>query len=409
MVMECIVFLETHKSGSSRDAIEAAVQMGFFTILFTQQMKKLHQREEYPDVHQMIFVKDLRDKGVIYEHLRIINKQEKQIKALVSFVDPFVHLAAEIAAELGSASLSVDALYKMEDKTRFRETLKGHPAAPEHAVLPLKEDGDTLFHTHVNQLPVILKSPVSNGSKDVLLIDDKDAFLTACTSFKKQAGLSSLLLEEYVEGPQYLIEIIVEHGNVHLAAVIEQVISKEARFIITGYLMPAPLPDSSLEELQTVMESIVEQLGLSHGTCHAEMRRTVHGWKLIEINPRISGSAVNQLIYESTGISLVKETLKLNLGYPIDCTPKNQLSAYAHFITMQRKGKLIKVTGKQKAKTVEHIKKVYVKPRRGSILSAPVSMGHRYAYVIAAAPDPDEAVSAATSAAREIKFHLEPV
>lgn len=212
-----------------------------------------------------------------------------------------------------------------------------------------------------------------------------------------------------MEGTQYLIEIIVEHGNVHLAAVIEQVISKEARFIITGYLMPAPLPDSSLEELQTVMESIVEQLGLSHGTCHAEMRRTVHGWKLIEINPRISGSAVNQLIYESTGISLVKETLKLNLGYPIDCTPKNQLSAYAHFITMQRKGKLIKVTGKQKAKTVEHIKKVYVKPRRGSILSAPVSMGHRYAYVIAAAPDPDEAVSAATSAAREIKFHLEPV
>ncbi|WP_281659053.1 ATP-grasp domain-containing protein [Halobacillus sp. Cin3] len=407
--MDCIVFLETHKSGSSRDAIEAAVQMGYFTILLTQQMKKMNQREEYPDVHQMIFAKDLQDKDVIYEQLAIINKQEKQIKAFISFVDPFVRLAAEMAAELGLISLSVPALYHMEDKTRFREILNGHPAAPKHAVLSLEKDADTLFHTYAEQLPFILKSPVSNGSKDVLLIKDKEAFLDACTYFKRQSGLSSLLLEEYVEGPQYLIEIIVEHGTVQLAAVIEQIISKEARFIITGYLMPAPLSDSSTEELQTTIENIVHHLGLTHGTCHAEMRKTDSGWKLIEINPRISGSAVNQLIYESTGISLVKETLKLNLGDRIDCIPKKQLSAYAHFITIQGRGKLIKVTGKQKAKTVASIKKVYVKPRRGAILSAPVSMGHRYAYVIASSPDKDEAVNAAKSAAEKIKFHLEPI
>ncbi|UZM97127.1 hypothetical protein OL548_17875 [Lysinibacillus sp. MHQ-1] len=49
---------------------------------------------------------------------------------------------------------------------------------------------------------------------------------------------------------------------------------------------------------------------------------------------------------------------------------------------------------------------VYVKPRKGTFLTPPLSMGHRYAYVIAQGSTLSEARNHATNAAKEIKFIL---
>jgi hypothetical protein len=54
--MRTIVFIETNKSGSSREAIKAAERLGYFTVLFTNRQKYIQQRTEFPEVHQMILV-----------------------------------------------------------------------------------------------------------------------------------------------------------------------------------------------------------------------------------------------------------------------------------------------------------------------------------------------------------------
>lgn len=56
---------------------------------------------------------------------------------------------------------------------------------------------------------------------------------------------------------------------------------------------------------------------------------------------------------------------------------------------------LIKVTGKNIAQSSPGVKHVYVKPKKGSILIPPISMGYRYAYVIAVDKTADEARNAA--------------
>ncbi|EEM56539.1 Biotin carboxylase [Bacillus thuringiensis serovar monterrey BGSC 4AJ1] len=43
-----------------------------------------------------------------------------------------------------------------------------------------------------------------------------------------------ILLEEYVDVPQYLVEILVHNGKAHIIAVIEQEITFFERFIVTG-------------------------------------------------------------------------------------------------------------------------------------------------------------------------------
>lgn len=407
--MQTIIFLGSNKSGSSRDAIRAASDMGYFTVLLTDRRKWIKQREEFPDVHQMVLMDRLLDKEKIFRQLSKINNQGKQIKAFVSFIDPFVSLAAEISKELGLQEVSVAALFKMEDKTRFRDELQNNPVTPHFSICLLDKDENELFKEHVKKLPAILKSPVSNGSKDVIKVNSKEEFTEAVQHFRNQLGQDPLLIEEFISGPQYLIEVLVHNSNTTIVAIIEQEISSMNRFIITGYHMPARLSKHARETLNKSIGQVMKDIGLSHGTCHLEMRWTEGEWKLIEINPRISGSAINQMILESTGISLVKETLKLHLGEKPDLIPSKVEYVSAEFITVETQGRLVKVTGKNKAKKIDGVKMVYVKPRKGSVLTPPLSMGDRYAYVLASSSDPLKAKEIAKRAAGEIKFYIEPL
>ena len=76
--METIVFLGSNKIwNQGRDAIMAAKELGFFTILLTDRKKWIKQRTEFPDVHQMILVHDLQNKEMIYKQISLIKNQGK--------------------------------------------------------------------------------------------------------------------------------------------------------------------------------------------------------------------------------------------------------------------------------------------------------------------------------------------
>ncbi|EEM11671.1 hypothetical protein bmyco0003_15980 [Bacillus pseudomycoides] len=74
--MNTIVFIETNKSGSSREAIKAAEKLNFFTVLLTDQKRFLEERSEFPDVHQMIFT-DINDYDNLITVIHNLKKQGK--------------------------------------------------------------------------------------------------------------------------------------------------------------------------------------------------------------------------------------------------------------------------------------------------------------------------------------------
>jgi len=77
--MDTIVFIETNKSGSSREAIKAANNLNFFTVLLTCRKKFLKDRSEFPDVHEMIFT-DINDYDNLVTDNRKIKKNKKKYK-----------------------------------------------------------------------------------------------------------------------------------------------------------------------------------------------------------------------------------------------------------------------------------------------------------------------------------------
>jgi biotin carboxylase len=407
--MQTIVFIGSNKSGTSRDALCISTSMGYYTVLLTNRKEFIKQKDEFPEVQRMIYVEDLMDKEIIVSIIRDIENDQKQICAVISFIDPFVSFAARLTKELGLFQMSTDALAIMEDKTYFREHLKMLAVSPRFVVFDGEESIQNCTREYQDNLPLILKPPVSNGSKDVLLVETIAEFKDGLDYLMKKFPAFSVLIEEYLIGTQYLIEVMARNGEISIAAIIEQEVLNGERFIITGYSFPAALEDEILEDLQIAVLSIIQALGLENGTCHLEMRLVDRDWKLIEINPRMSGGAMNRIIQEGTGINLVKETIKLFLGEEPSLEAVKRMHVYAHFLTINARGRLIKVTGKNRAANIDGVKEVFVKPRKGAILTRPYSLGDRYAYVIASADTPEQAKEIALTASKEIKFYLEPL
>jgi biotin carboxylase len=145
---------------------------------------------------------------------------------------------------------------------------------------------------------------------------------------------------------------------------------------------------------------------MENGSCHLELRYHNKQWKLIEINPRIAGGAMNKMVKAAYGINLVEQILKVSLKEKPDLDKKFENYAFSQYIILSSKGILRKVTGKKRALRHQGVVEVYIKPRIGTYLHPPWSMGHRYAYVMAAGPTEESATQIAKTAAKEIQFHL---
>lgn len=113
---------------------------------------------------------------------------------------------------------------------------------------------------------------------------------------------------------------------------------------------------------------------------------------------------MNNMLHAAFGFSYVEETLKLFLGEQPNVNPRHNKYIFTKYVIVESKGVLERVIGRTRASKSTGVVDVYVKPRKGTILTPPLSMGHRYAYVIAEGKSLAQAKNNAITAAKEIKF-----
>ncbi|MFJ8235986.1 ATP-grasp domain-containing protein [Ureibacillus sp. NPDC094379] len=405
--MKSIIFFETYKSGSSREGIIAAKNLGFKVHLLTSNKRFLDEKDEFIEIDEFHFV-DFYELDHIRETIVQIQKNE-HVACVISFIDSYVYLAASFSNELCGTNLSVNAFKVMEDKLLTRNQLQGQPYSPFFDILPSEASLRPFIKNAKDRLPLILKLPKSCGSKHVYLIETR-AQLRNRIHFLRTRFDDDLLIEEYLSGPQVIVEAIVHQGNIQIATIVEQEITKSQKFIITGYSISSnELENTYKDSLIKTAHEIIQTFGLENGNCHLEMRHVQNAWKLIEANPRISGGVMNDLIQEAYGFNYVEQILNVYLGNSPTLHRTKEESVYAHYLTVDEHGELIKVNGKQKALEHNGVLKVFIKPKKGKILSPPLSMGDRYGYILAKGNTKNEAKMNAIDAASQIKFHITPL
>ena len=402
--MKTIVFIGCNNSGTSKEALKIATEMGYWVVLFTDK----NNHRDLMEVDEILSIKNLFDEQLVMKKIAELQSGGKQICACVSFIDPYVSYSARLSNHLGIGKVSLESLKLMEDKIEIRETLKHLSISPLHRIIHPEKTIQSLKVELKPYLPLIIKASVSNGSRDVLMVETIGALEKAVVDLQKKHPNKNLLVEELLQGSQYLIELVVHQDEIKFIEIIEQEIVYNGKFIVTAYKYPALLEEKILNRLHLHISSIIKQLGFSTGSCHIEMKLVQGEWKLIEINPRMSGGAMNQIIEEGTGINLLREILNIYLGEELSFIKNREKYVYARYLTIGTRGKLLRVIGEEQALKHDDIKYVYIKPKVGRFLRKPYSMGDRYACIIAASDSAKKAEENTLAAAKDIRFYIEP-
>ncbi|MCX4870849.1 ATP-grasp domain-containing protein [Streptomyces sp. NBC_00257] len=237
--------------------------------------------------------------------------------------------AAELAARLGVPGNSAAAMTACRDKATSRRLFAEHdvPSATSTRVDTLAQATAAAFRTG---FPVVLKPSSHAASIGVVRADTPEELPSAWRFASAGAGEqgpegSGVLVEEYLFGPEISVECVTQHGVTTALAVTRKEVAFPPYFEEVGHTVDAG--DPLLPEVAPVAVQAVRALGVTCGIQHVEMRLTPSGPRIIEVNSRIGGDLIGELVRLATGLDLPRIAADVACGTVPDLTPTTHASA----------------------------------------------------------------------------------
>lgn len=250
--------------------------------------------------------------------------RRRPFDGVMTLFDPAVPFAARVAARLGLPGLQVETALLLGDKRRTRAALAaGGCNSP--GFIALDDPAGWRAAREALRFPVVVKPSNGFSSLGVTRVDDPDELERAVAEvweigaahspFRRGAGV---VVEEYLDGPEYAVESLVVDGAVHVLTIGDKGRPEGPYFEEGVYLAPARL---SPEAVRAVVEEVVRAhrvLGVASGPTHTELRLCAGDRPfLLEMGARVGGSGVSHHIVSGvTGIDFAAAALRLAVGLP---------------------------------------------------------------------------------------------
>ncbi|WP_344320826.1 ATP-grasp domain-containing protein [Streptomyces macrosporus] len=168
--------------------------------------------------------------------------------------------------------------------------------------------------------PVVLKPRALGGSIGVVRVDGERELLEAfATAADARAGdgtvsrLEGVLIEEYLDGPEYSADCATWQGVTVPLVVAEKTVGFAPYFEELGHVVPAA-PREGLDEALAMVVAAHEAAGLDHLVTHTEFRLTSRGPRIIEINVRLGGGLIPHLGALAQGVDLAGASADIAVG-----------------------------------------------------------------------------------------------
>jgi biotin carboxylase len=214
---------------------------------------------------------------------------------------------------------------------------------------------------------------------------------------------SRILVEEYVSGAEYSVEAF----DGRIVGVTRKLLGSEPDFIEVGHDYPAPLGRLALEDLEAHAMHALAALRLDFGAAHVEVRLTARGPRTIEVNPRLAGGFIPELVRLASGVDLVAATVARAAGRPSPERAAGRGAASIRFLLPPRPGRLREANGLDSARDVPGVVEATLYCAPGQPLALHGDFRDRIGHVIAAAADAESSAAAATRALWSVHLLLQ--
>lgn len=145
----------------------------------------------------------------------------------------------------------------------------------------------------------------------------------------------TVMVEEYMHGPEVSVEIMVIEGEPHILAITDKYITPPPYFVELAHCEPSRLDAGTQEQIRKVAVQAVRAIGIENAPAHVEIKVTEEGPKIVELAARLGGDFItSRLVPLSTGIDMVGASVLLATGEAPDLKPKWNRGAAIHFISV---------------------------------------------------------------------------
>lgn len=297
-------------------------------------------------------------------------------------------MMARIAEKYGFPFYSVETAQWSTDKfqMKHRFELGDVPHAQGRLIFKVEEVEGLVF-------PVIVKPRDNSGSRGVKLCRNKEELKVSIEEALENSKLDTVLVEEYIEGPEYSIEGLHYDGKSEVIQFTEKKTTEFPYNVELGHKQPANLSEEHKAAICQIVGKIGKAMNFVNCPSHTELKINVRGIFVIETSPRLGGDYITSTLTPlSTGINLEDQLLHIALGEPVDTkTGRVEKASGVHFFCLPE-GFVEKIDTKalEDAKNWPGIYSLNLKLREGDNVHQITSSLNRYGEFIVKAEDREE-------------------
>ncbi|SHK76325.1 ATP-grasp domain-containing protein [Desulforamulus aeronauticus] len=310
---------------------------------------------------------------------------------------------AKATTVLGLPGISMETAIKATDKAEMIKAFQAHGVA-----IPwfLTINRAVELEENIGQItyPCILK-PVDNAaSRGVILVYGQEELAEAYAYSVAHSHSGRVIVEEYLQGNEVSVEIIVDDGVPHVLAVTDKLTTGAPHFVELGHSQPCALGENNVEKIKNLAVLGVKAVGINCGPAHVEIMLTKDGPKMMELGARLGGDCItSHLVRLSTGINMLDVSMDVLSGEKPDLTPKYVKGSAIRFLTGE-KGIFRGIDGVETAMQLEGIQEVTLIKKIGDTIHDIHSSDDRVGFVIAQAENATAAVEKCETAKNNITF-----
>lgn len=400
-----VAFIESNTSGTGRLFARSAAECGYRPTVIAE------RPDRYQYIRQDALDSVACDTGSMSDLCRALEElaREAPLAGICSSSEYFLETAAALAARHGLPGADPEAIRACRNKWTQRQRLRDAGFnTPKFERVTSFDDARRALESIPP--PVVLKPTLGSGSVGVRLCRTGDEALAHAETLLRRtanerglAVVPELLLEEYLAGPEFSVEVF---GGRALG-ITRKHVSPEPFFVELGHDFPADLPAREERSITDVAGRAAQALGLMWGPMHIELRMTAKGPTIIEINPRLAGGFIPELVRLALGIDVVRETVRLVVGQRPELRPQFQRHASIRFVTPPGAGTITGISGIGEALAVPGVADVQAYRRPGEAVTIENDFRDRIGHAIACGDRGPEAARAATLACGMVRFHVE--
>ncbi|MGN5635112.1 ATP-grasp domain-containing protein [Streptomyces sp. AC154] len=343
-----LLLVESNTTGTGRLFARRAAELGVVPVLLSADPGRYPYAAE--DRLRTVTV-DTSDEDALWAAVRTL-EDGATVAGVLTSSEYYVPTAAALAYRLGLPGPAADAVRACRDKAAQRRALTG-AGVGSAGFAAVSEVAGALAAARSIGLPVVVKPVQGSGSLGVRLCTDLDevaehagTLLSATVNERGITAPGRILVEEYLTGPEFSVEVFGTEAVVTVA----KHVGPLPAFVETGHDVPAALPGEQEIALRETAVRAVRALGLGWGAAHVELRLTgTRTAQVIEVNPRLAGGMIPELVRRACGIDLVRAQVLAALGAAPELERSGHARASIRFLTCDRDGILAPAAALQEA------------------------------------------------------------